>query len=180
MKKILLVFCIVVVIFNFAGCSNTAVSNGQTSSEISTVSKNESTNEQNKSQTDNTKEETQVKKIIKLNITVDNTAFTATLEDNETSKAFVKQLPLTLDMSEFNGNEKYSNLSSNLRADTASNPGKISEGDLMLYGNNTLVLFYKTFNTPYSYVKLGHLDNTTGLNKAIGSVNVKVTFSISE
>lgn len=180
MKKIVSVFFVFLVIFTFVGCNNTEVSNGQTSSEIFTVLKNESMNEQNKSQTDNTKEATQVKKVIKLNITVDNTAFTATLEDNETSKAFVKQLPLTVDMSELNGNEKYSNLSNNLRADTASNPGKISEGDLMLYGNNTLVIFYKAFNTSYSYVKLGHIDNTIGLNKAIGSGNVKVAFSISE
>lgn len=50
----------------------------------------------------------------------------------------------------------------------------------MLYGNNCLVLFYNTFNTSYSYVKLGHIDNTTDLNKAVGLGSVKVTFSISE
>ena len=60
----------------------------------------------------------------------------------------------------------------------SSYPGTINEGDLMLYGDNCLVLFYKTFNTSYSYVKLGHIDNTVGFTKAIGSDSVKVTFSV--
>lgn len=180
MKKILPLFFTLAVIFTFVGCSNTAVDNKHTSSEKSTVSKDKSTDENNKSQTDSTKEATPVKKANTINITVGNTTFTATLEDNHTAKALVKQLPLTVDMSELNGNEKYNYLSSNLRADTASSPGTINEGDLMLYGNNCLVLFYKAFNTSYSYVKLGHIDNTTSLAKAIGSGNVKVTFSVSE
>lgn len=180
MKKILPVFFTLAVIFTIVGFSNTTAYNSHTSSETSVVSKNKSTDENNKIQTDNTKEATPVKKMITMNITVSNTTFTATLEDNDTAKALVKQLPLTVDMSELNGNEKYNYLSSNLRADTSSSPGTINEGDLMLYGNNCLVLFYKTFNTSYSYVRLGHIDNTTGLAKAIGSDNVKVTFSVSE
>lgn len=180
MKKLLTVFFILVVILNFSGCSKTPTDNGQASFETSTVSKNESTDEHNKSQTNSTKEVALVKKMITMNIKVGDTIFTATLEDNETAKAFVKQLPLTVDMSELNGNEKYNYLLNNLSADKSSNPGKISEGDLMLYGNNCLVLFYKTFNTSYSYVKLGHIDNTTGLNKAVGSGSVKVIFSINE
>ena len=180
MKKILHVFFILVVIFNFAGCSNAATNNAETSYETSTISKNESTDEENKRQADSTKEATPVKKMVNMNIKVGNMIFTATLEDNETTKAFVKQLPLTVDMSELNGNEKYNYLSSNLSEDKASSPGKINEGDLMLYGNNCLVLFYNTFNTSYSYVKLGHIENTTSLNKAVGTGSVKVTFSISE
>jgi len=119
-------------------------------------------------------------KDVKMNITVNNTTFTATLEDNDTTKALIKQLPLTVDMSDLNGNEKYKNLESNLRADESSYPGTINEGDLMLYSDNCLVLFYKTFNTSYSYVKLGHIDNTVGFTKTIDSGSVKVTFSVSE
>ena len=185
MKKKLPVFCIIVAIFTIVGCSNTVAKNGHTASEPSVVSNNKSTNEQkidgqDKSQTDSTKEATPVKKITTMNIAIGNTAFTATFEDNETAKAFAKQLPLTVDMAELNGNEKYNYLSNNLRADAASCPGKISEGDLMLYDNNCLVLFYKTFNTSYRYVKIGHIDDTIGLNRAIGSGGVKITFSVSE
>jgi hypothetical protein len=178
MKKILPVFFALAVIFTFAGCSNSAENNRNTSSETSTVSKNDSTEEHNKSQIDSSKETTTMKNTI--NIIVGNKTFTATLEDNDTAKALVKQLPLTIDMSDLNGNEKYNNLSVKLRADTSTTPGRINEGDLMVYGNNCLVLFYKTFKTSYSYVKLGHVDNTTGLTEALGSGGMKVTFSVSE
>ena len=29
----------------------------------------------------------------------------------------------------------------------------------MLYGNNCLVVFYKSFETSYSYTKIGHIEN---------------------
>ncbi|MEH7416554.1 cyclophilin-like fold protein [Neobacillus drentensis] len=177
MNKILPVFFTLVVILTLAGCSNTSPNHREISSEKSDVSKNNSTDEHDKSLTDRAKET----KIMKnLNIRVGDKTFTATFEDNDSAKALVKQLPLTVDMSELNGNEKYNNLSGNLRADKSTSPGRINEGDLMLYGNNCLVLFYKTFNTSYSYVKLGHIDNTTGLTEALGSGSVKVTFSVSE
>lgn len=178
MKKILLVFFTVALIFTFACCSNSAANNRNSPPETSAVSKNNSTDEHNKSQTDRVKEKATMKKTI--NIIVGNKTFTATLEDNDTTKALLKQLPLTIDMSDLNGNEKYNNLLVNLRVDTSTSPGRINEGDLMLYSNNCLVLFYKTFNTSYSYVKLGHIDNTTGLTEELGSGSVKVTFSVSE
>ena len=43
-----------------------------------------------------------------ITVTVGKQVFKADIEDTETGKAFVAKLPLTLDMSELNGNEKYS------------------------------------------------------------------------
>lgn len=179
MKKILYVFFTLAVTFTFVGCSDILENSGFNSSETSVVSERKLTDENKENQVDSTKEATPVNKMITMNITVDNNTFSATLEDNNTTKALVKQLPLTLDMSELNGNEKYYYLPSNLRADTPSNPGTINEGDIMLYDNNCVVVFTKTFNTSYSYVKLGHVDNAVALSKALGSGNVKVTFSVS-
>lgn len=111
----------------------------------------------------------------KMIITIGTTKFTATLLNNATATAFKEKLPMTIKMNELNGNEKYSDLSYNLPSN-ASNPGTIQNGDLMLYGSGTLVLFYKTFSTPYGYTRIGCVDNPTGLAAALGSGNIKVTF----
>ena len=114
---------------------------------------------------------------MKLKITIGTNTFTATLYNNATVAAFKSRLPMTINMRELNGNEKYFDLPNNLPANT-SNPGTIQTGDLMLYGSNTVVLFYKSFSTSYSYTRLGHIDNTSGLTAALGSGNVTVTFAL--
>ena len=86
-------------------------------------------------------------------------------------------LPLTVNMVELNGNEKYVDLPRSLPT-SAANPGTIQNGDLMLYGSSTLVLFYKTFSTSYSYTKMGRIDDVTGLVAALGTGNVRVTFEL--
>ena len=113
----------------------------------------------------------------KMKIKIGNSTFTATLYDNQAATAFKSLLPLTLNMVELNGNEKYVDLPRSLPTN-ASNPGTIQNGDLMLYGSSTLVLFYKTFSTSYSYTKLGHIDDVTGLVAALGTGNVAVTFEL--
>jgi hypothetical protein len=80
-------------------------------------------------------------------------------------------------MRELNGNEKYFDLPNNLPTN-ASNPGTIQTGDLMLYGSNTLVLFYKTFSTSYNYTRLARIDNPSGLATALGSGNITVKFEL--
>ena len=77
-----------------------------------------------------------------LSVTIGSHTFQAAVYNNATSNAFKKKLPLITNMRELNGNEKYFDLPGNLPAN-ASNPGTIQAGDLMLYGSNTLVLFYK-------------------------------------
>ena len=112
---------------------------------------------------------------MKLKITVETNAFTATLYNNATTTAFKARLPLTINMKELNGNEKYFDLPNNLPA-SASNPGTIQTGDLMLYGSNTLVLFYKSFSTSYSYTRIARVENPAGLAAALGSGNITVKF----
>ena len=110
-----------------------------------------------------------------INIIVGSKTFTATLADSETGEAFAALLPLTVTMNELNGNEKYHYLNSSLPT-AAYQPGTIHSGDLMLYGNNCLVLFYETFNTSYSYTRIGAIDNPSGLAPALGSGDVSVRF----
>ncbi|GAB3912233.1 hypothetical protein GCM10028803_55170 [Larkinella knui] len=113
----------------------------------------------------------------RLRIRIGSQIFTATLLDNATVTAFRARLPMTVVMGELNGNEKLYRFSSDLPTNPA-NPGTIQTGDLMLYGANTLVLFYQTFPTPYSYTKLGRIVNTAGLAAAVGSGSVTITFEL--
>lgn len=114
----------------------------------------------------------------KLKITVNSQTFTATLLDNNSAKAFKEMLPLTINMTELNGNEKYFDLLKSLPTNS-SNPGTIQYGDLMLYGSKTLVLFYKSFSTSYSYTKLGRIDNPSDLTTALGLGNVTIKFELN-
>lgn len=111
----------------------------------------------------------------KMKITIGSAVFTATLNNNATTTAFKAMLPLTINMSELNGNEKMYYFSTTLPTN-ASSGGNIQVGDLMLYGNNCLVLFYEGFNTSYSYTRLGRIDNTSGLVAALGAGSVTVKF----
>jgi hypothetical protein len=112
---------------------------------------------------------------MQLKITIGTNTFTATLYKNESAVAFKEKLPMTIHMKELNNNEKYFDLPGDLPAN-ASNQGTIQSGDLMLYGSNTLVLFYKTFSTSYNYTRLGRIDNPAALAAALGSGNITVNF----
>ena len=115
----------------------------------------------------------------KVRIKIGASTFTATLLDNPTAKAFKALLPLTISMKELNNNEKFFDLPKSLPTNS-SVPASIQSGELMLYGSNTLVLFYKSFSTSYSYSKLGKIEDVNGLVAALGTGNVTVTFEMEE
>ena len=117
----------------------------------------------------NTQEENTMK------LTIGEYNFTVILEENETAAKLKEKLPLKLTMSELNGNEKYNYLPFSLPADSFS-PGNIEEGDVMLYGDSCLVVFYKSFQTSYSYTKIGHIENTADLQKAVGTGSIEMKF----
>ncbi|MDE6709633.1 MAG: hypothetical protein K2J76_03995 [Oscillospiraceae bacterium] len=117
--------------------------------------------------------------MLSIEIIVQDKTFSAKLYDNETAKKFAEMLPLTLDMSELNGNEKYFYLSGVLPTNSKC-PDKINSGDIMLYGSSCLVLFYDSFSTSYSYTPIGHIDDTDGLAKTLGKGGVTVTFKSAE
>ena len=73
-------------------------------------------------------------------------------------------------MDELNGNEKFVYMNNSLTTNSY-NPNHIVKGDVMLYGNNCLVIFYKSFDTSYSYTKIGHIDNLDNLGN--GSITAK-------
>jgi hypothetical protein len=109
-------------------------------------------------------------------MTVDAHRFAVTLEDNPTARAFVQLLPVALDMAELNGNEKHAKLPRSLPTQ-AARPGTIRAGDVLLYGNDTLVVFYETFRSEYSYTRIGRIEKSAGLAQALGPADPRVTFT---
>ena len=117
---------------------------------------------------DNIKESDMVNKI---NVTINDTKYEAILEENNTVNSFLNLLPNEFNMNELNGNEKYIYLDTNLPSNPVS-VKHINKGDIMLYGDNCLVIFYQSFDTSYSYTKIGHIDNLNDLGN--NSVLVKI------
>ena len=115
----------------------------------------------------------------KMRVIVGDKVFPATLADNYTAEEFRGLLPLTFNMAELNGNEKYYYMSYNLTVDGAV-PDMIHAGDIMLYGRNCLVLFYDTFETSYAYTRIGAINDPTGLAEALGSGQATVAFELAE
>jgi len=109
-------------------------------------------------------------------MTVGARRFAVTLADTPAARALAAQLPLTLEMDDLNDNEKKARLPRALPTQTYL-PGTIRTGDILLWGSDTLVVFYVTFSSPYSYTRLGKVDDPPGLAQALGPGSVKVVFS---
>jgi hypothetical protein len=110
-------------------------------------------------------------------MTIGTQRLAMTLEDNPTARAFVQLLPLTLVMAELNSNEKHASLPRSLPTN-AIRPGTIRTGDVLLYGNDTLVVFYKTFSSPYSYTPIGRIEESGAVGEALGLGNPRVAFTV--
>jgi len=119
-----------------------------------------------------------MKKQTTLALTVGDASFIIALADTEAARALAGRLPLRLDMAELNGNEKYASLGSPLPA-KAEKVRRIEAGDVMLWGSDCLVVFYKSFDTPYSYTRIGHIADARGLAKAVGRGDVTALFSLA-
>jgi hypothetical protein len=113
----------------------------------------------------------------KIRVSVNGRQFTATLADNETARELLKRLPVTLRMSDVNGNEKYAEFEQDFPG-ARKVAGDIHAGDLKIWSGNGLVLFYKSFHSGYSYYDLGSIDNPEGLQDVVSKGSVEVTFSL--
>ena len=116
---------------------------------------------------------------IKINLTINNKTFSATLENNVTTRELISMFPMTLNMSELNSNEKYNYLDTDLTTNS-SRQSRINAGDIKLYGSNCLVVFYESFNTSYSYTNLGTVDDVDSFISELGNGSVTITFDVAQ
>ena len=104
-------------------------------------------------------------KVSNITVIIDWKNYTAELEDNETAQNFYQTIIANnkeLLMENLNENEKYIYLQEKL-PNSPKVPEKIESWDIMLYWNNCIVIFYKSFTTTYSYTKIGHIKNMQDL-----------------
>lgn len=171
-----------------SGCSNMRTDNGSLNvsdtvlndinDSILETDKSDNSQEATEDDIQNSTEDTSASVPVKeIDLIVKGRKFEISLYDNETAKAFANILPLTIEMKELNGNEKYHYLNKHFPSASAL-VESISCGDLMLYGADCIVLFYKNFSTSYSYTKIGKVNHTEGLEQALGTEAVTITFQI--
>lgn len=114
---------------------------------------------------------------MKMNVEAGGSVFSATLEDNEAVAAFVEMMqeaPVVIQMSDYSGFEKVGSLGTSLPASNSQTT--THAGDIVLYNGNQIVIFYGS--NSWSYTRLGHIDDLTGWEDALGSGDVTVTFSV--
>ena len=126
-------------------------------------------NNSNNNSTNDTKESDI--EMTNIKVIINDKTYMLKLENNKTVYEFLELLPQEFMMNELNGNEKYFYMNDSLTTDSYY-PKHIDAGDVMLYGDNCLVIFYKSFDTSYSYTKIGHIDNLEDL----GNGNMMVKF----
>ena len=112
-------------------------------------------------------------------MTVGDKKFDVKLADNETTRALFTQLPFTVRMEDHLANEKFAASPEDLPA-KPTKPKRVEAGDIMLYGVRAIVVFYKSFDTPYEYVRIGKIANPEQLEEVLGAnvTKIDVTFSM--
>lgn len=114
--------------------------------------------------------------IVNISIQGKNAVFTAQFYDNPTARELYSRLPMTLGMSAM-AHEKYYYLEQSLPTDS-ERISRIDAGDIMLWGNDCLVVFYESFDTTYSYTRIGRISDVSGLAEFLGSGDATLTFTI--
>ncbi len=168
MKKILCIFFLIIPML-LSACAKSETPESAVSSTAITAEMTEST------QPAENKTKTEEVEMNDITLIINGAEFGVTLYDNDTAIEFRKRLPLTVDMEELHGNEKYYYLDSALPS-SPSVPSGIKSGDIKLFESDCLVVFYEDFNTSYSYTDIGKINNSDGLKEALGNGNITVTF----
>ena len=112
---------------------------------------------------------------ISMKLKINETDYEVLLEDNDTVNELLKRLPLNVTMSELNANEKYYYFEDSL-PDDPEMVNEIEAGDIMLFGEDCLVIFYESFKTNYAYTRIGKITDSTSLKENLNESGGIVSF----
>ncbi len=196
--SIILLFCM---LLSVSGCVNTQESNTDTSvsevvesadtaesedipsdsdgEELSSMDSAQEEYPETEGQSDGNEaaEETAEEETLNMKVQIGDSVFIATLEENEAVNALIgmmKEAPVVIEMSDYSGFEKVGSLGTSLP--TSNSQITTQAGDIVLYNGSQIVIFYGS--NSWSYTLLGHIDDLTGWEDALGSSDVTVTFSL--
>ncbi|MFV0400018.1 MAG: cyclophilin-like fold protein [Oscillospiraceae bacterium] len=117
--------------------------------------------------------------LIAVSIVIGEETFAAKFYDTVSARVLTDQMPLTIKMEDYAGQEKVLRLPYDFPSVSTQTPATIRAGELYLWSENSLVLFYTTFQNSYGgYVPIGYIEDITGLDTALGSGDAMVTFTM--
>ena len=166
MKLKSLIFLFAVSISSLASCNSTRPAINETGS---------SANENQESENGTNEDEIEMK----LKLEIKDYEFVVSLEENDAAHELVEMTrnePITINFEDYGGFEKVGPLGRSLTADNTRITTK--PGDIVLYQGNQIVMFYGS-NT-WSYTMLGHVEDLTYWEEALGNGDVVVTFTLLE
>jgi hypothetical protein len=112
---------------------------------------------------------------MKIRLTVNGKAITATMTDNATAREFLALLPMTVTLEDYSQTEKINYLPRKLS--TAGAPAGIDPyvGDITYYAPwGNLAIFYKDFGYSRALIHLGRIDSGIEALAVPGSLKVTI------
>lgn len=111
-------------------------------------------------------------------VSIGTKSYSVTAEDNDAAKAFFGRLPISITMNEWAGNsEYYARLSEKINTDGIKSPSVFETGDIAIYNNISLVIFYADTKNAAGYAKIGHIVEAEGVKDALKAAKGKVIFT---
>lgn len=126
---------------------------------------------------ENTEEAEEMENTVKIVITSGNNRATAVLDDNSTTRAFIKKLPLTLTMMDLYGRELCYRFDEELPTDNLRYDG-YDIGDIAYWPpGHSFVILYEQNGEVFERQHLGHIENGIEMFDGIG--DTEVTFELA-
>lgn len=108
-----------------------------------------------------------------MNININGQVASVQLEDNTTTKAILANMPFTIQMDDLHQNEKYHYFDKSFPV-SPQPIQTIEAGDVLLYQNNCLVIFYQAAEPVVPYTRIGKISRFQDIRASFGNKSVSV------
>lgn len=116
-----------------------------------------------------------VKERATMHIEINGQIASVQLEDNATTIALMADAPITIKMDDLHRNEKYHYFDKVFPTD-AQSVQTIEAGDVLLYQNNCLVIFYEAVEPEAEYTRIGKITDFEDIQSIFAPESVQIRF----